>query len=111
LIDWPFANPPRVAVDYRLDYAGAMLIQMIQDVLIQRELLAEYPSTWWDAFKLRWFPKWALKRWPVVMNRIDGEILYPQIAIPHQKGLRMRLAVYPVYPDTPLKAYTGELNG
>lgn len=23
-----------------------------------------YPATWWDAFKLRFFPPWALKRWP-----------------------------------------------
>jgi hypothetical protein len=106
LVDWPFANDPRITVDHVAEYAGAMLMQMIQDVLIQRELLAEYPSTWWDAFKLRWFPKWALKRWPVVMNRIDGEILYPKIAIPHREGFRMRLAVYPVYPDTPLREYT-----
>jgi hypothetical protein len=24
-----------------------------------------WPATWWDAFKERWFPAWAKKRWPV----------------------------------------------
>jgi hypothetical protein len=23
-----------------------------------------YPADWWQAFKERWFPAWALKRWP-----------------------------------------------
>jgi hypothetical protein len=25
----------------------------------------KWPATWWDAFKDRWFPAWAQKRWPV----------------------------------------------
>lgn len=24
----------------------------------------KYPATWWDAFKERWYPAWALLRWP-----------------------------------------------
>lgn len=31
----------------------------------------EYPKDWWQAFKERWFPKWALRRWPVEMEVID----------------------------------------
>ena len=23
-----------------------------------------YPATWWDHFKTRWLPRWALLRWP-----------------------------------------------
>lgn len=23
-----------------------------------------YPATWWDHFKTRWFPRWAMVRWP-----------------------------------------------
>jgi len=24
-----------------------------------------YPADWWQAVKERWFPKWAISRWPV----------------------------------------------
>ena len=30
-----------------------------------------WPKTWWDATKVRWFPKWALRRWPAQYNSID----------------------------------------
>ncbi len=33
----------------------------------------KWPKDWWDAFKDRWFPKWALRRWPVRYSRIDIE--------------------------------------
>lgn len=32
-----------------------------------------WPATWWDAFKVRWFPRWALRRWPCVWACIDVE--------------------------------------
>ena len=111
LVDWPFANDPRLSVEEVVEYAGALLFRMIQDVLIQRELLAEYPSTWWDAVKLRFFPAWALKRWPVVFNRIDGEILYPMIAIPHyKKGVTLKVAHYTAHLDGIVKTYTKDLQ-
>ncbi len=28
------------------------------------DIRREWPKTWWDAFKLRWFPKWLLVRFP-----------------------------------------------
>lgn len=28
-------------------------------------LTVEWPATVWQAFKDRWFPRWALRRWPV----------------------------------------------
>jgi hypothetical protein len=31
----------------------------------------QFPLTWWDAVKERWFPAWALRRWPVRYRRID----------------------------------------
>lgn len=34
--------------------------------------LAEYqwPATWRDAFKERWFPSWAKRRWPVRYEKV-----------------------------------------
>ena len=105
MVDWSFANPVRVSVDSMIEYQGAHLLQMIKDVLVQRELLAEYPATWWDAVKLRWFPQWALNRWPAAMNRIDGLILYPKIALPRSLPRTMKLEVYLHNPDWP-KSYS-----
>ena len=28
----------------------------------------EWPATWWEHLKQRWFPRWALRRWPVRME-------------------------------------------
>ena len=41
----------------------------------------KYPRDWWQAFKQRWFPEWALKRWPVMNTtlHISAAILYPGI--------------------------------
>ena len=30
----------------------------------------EVPGDWWEHFKQRWFPAWALKRWPVKVKKI-----------------------------------------
>lgn len=37
------------------------------------------PRDWWQALKQRWFPKWALRRWPVVetVHEISFKVLYP----------------------------------
>lgn len=29
------------------------------------------PETWWDAFRLRWFPQWLQRRFPPSMRVID----------------------------------------
>lgn len=43
-----------------------------------------WPTTWWDALKLRWFPRWALRRWPSDMSRITltERTAFPDIAVP-----------------------------
>lgn len=45
-----------------------------------------YPATWWQAFKQRFFPRWAIKRWPVqltVVKRpdvvVEAEALFPEL--------------------------------
>src|SRR5678809_654895 len=68
-----FAMPPRVRADYDI-HVGMVLVRMIQDVLIQRECVAEYPADWWQALKERFAPKWFLRRYPVLKSRIDMEV-------------------------------------
>ena len=40
----------------------------------------KYPCDWWAAFKVRWFPQWALRRWPAEYKKIviDVKAIYPE---------------------------------
>jgi hypothetical protein len=84
VVDWPFAERPRFDARESLIYPGALMLRAIQDVLIQRECVAEYTPTWWDAVKDRFAPRWFLARWPARKMRIDMHVLYPKIALPKQ---------------------------
>lgn len=46
----------------------------------------EYPRDWWQALKARWYPAWALARWPVAMTVFDWtpSVVYPLIALPNE---------------------------
>jgi hypothetical protein len=43
----------------------------------------KYPSDWWSAFKLRWFPEWMLRRWPAqyTCHQINLTTLYPDFRV------------------------------
>ena len=84
LVNWSFAEKPRFHVQEYVEYPGKLLMRLTQDVLIQRECIAEYPTTWWDAVKERFAPGWFLVRWPAQKTRIDMHVLYPKIAMPRR---------------------------
>ena len=48
--------------------------------LVKRQEVC-YPKDWWQAFKLRWFPPWMKKRWPVKEIHVimDAVALYPSL--------------------------------
>ena len=43
-----------------------------------------WPRTWWEHFKLRWFPPWLVRRFPVrYQTRVfDTRLAYPHLALP-----------------------------
>ncbi len=47
-----------------------------------------FPADWWQAVKRRWFPRWALKRWPVQMTDVtlEASAYYPDIRIPNHEA-------------------------
>lgn len=53
------------------------------------------PTDWWQHFKQRWFPGWALKRWPVVLDvqRFDVRAMFPGFKPPDKFGPVEYLAV------------------
>jgi len=43
----------------------------------------KYPADWKEAFKERWFPKWAKRKWPVVYknHEITARNIYPELKL------------------------------
>lgn len=74
------------------DISGNLTIELCALIASNMDSLekeaARFPKTWWDAFKLRWFPKWALKRWPaeweVVRFRVEATQFF--LDVPHVPG-------------------------
>lgn len=88
-----FANKPEVigvALATEIDEIHVQIRQLVvaQD-LADREV--RYPRDWWQAFKARWFPAWALRRWPVEETVVTFEVraLYPKVALPRQEHYLM----------------------
>lgn len=46
------------------------------------DTIIEYPKDWYQWFKQRWFPKWLLRRYPILKIRhvIKHKIAYPKLA-------------------------------
>ena len=55
----------------------------------------EYPADWWQAFKDRWFPAWAKRRWIVKTKVIlvSFDVLYPELATDDRHGHHIVTAV------------------
>jgi len=47
-----------------------------------------HPEDWWQAVRLRWFPRWWLERHPVRMRRhvVSATEFYPHITVPHREA-------------------------
>ncbi len=63
-------------MEARVDHMTRRLVLSLRSVCcgktVERiDVEAKYPADWWEAFKERWFPKWALQRWPVKYKTIS----------------------------------------
>lgn len=47
-----------------------------------------YPADWWQAFRDRWFPRWAKRRWPVRYAKWQCKVYatYPSLRIAPREG-------------------------
>jgi len=54
------------------------------------ETTIQYPSTWWDAFKIRWFNKYLLKKYPAkyTTHHIQFNVMYPDFKYALPEGQR-----------------------
>jgi hypothetical protein len=47
---------------------GATIFRLTWELACRDLLEWKYPEDWKEAFKERWFPEWAKKKWPVVYS-------------------------------------------
>lgn len=74
-------DPECIRPEVLTHYTGHLVLRLSASVWGE-DLPAKiitYPADWWQAFKQRWFPGWALKRWPVAHTviHLKGVALYP----------------------------------
>jgi hypothetical protein len=83
--------------------AEVMVAQLTAMVAGERVDEIKYPLDWWEAFKGRWFPVWALRRWPVRFNTWKLDIHYPKLAVRRDGVFRLynsrSSTGYPHYED------------
>ena len=96
-------------VEHRMEFAqDKLVLRILHDIprvfLDQIDIDAvedvQWPADWWQHFKERWFPKWALRRFPVRYTHrlghprktIDASAYYPDFKIEgHDPWVRLHL--------------------
>ena len=85
IVDDMFANP--VVFDARTDMLMEDLVFKLRAFVYGEQTVikhTKYPSNWKEAVKERFFPHWALRRWPVEYTEVvfDVKTMYPEISVP-----------------------------
>lgn len=79
-----------IEVDKYTEMISGELVYLINGYIYgeQRSQVIEYPRGWWQAFKLRWFPRFLLSRFPVINTKIKVEfdVVFPDFDPPEQLG-------------------------
>ncbi len=71
-----------VHADRYIDQMTERVAFQIRGYLLGEKLkgkIIKHPRDWWQSFKERWFPAWALKRWPVeyTIHTVTFDVIYP----------------------------------
>lgn len=82
-----FAEKSEVEIIQEFGFTGDMIVARIVQQVWGREVQRQecrWPADWWQAFKERWLPAWAKRRWPVRyhIETMVARELYPQVALP-----------------------------
>lgn len=67
----------------------------------RKERMLQVPANWWQHFKQRFFPRWALKRWPVLYEHYDAAVILPKVPV---RDARYHTAEFPVWQRSEEKA-------
>jgi hypothetical protein len=71
-----------IRVETARHYSGGIAQHVIGAVATWRqERLLKVPANWWQHFKQRFYPKWALQRWPVLFEVYDAAVILPKVPV------------------------------
>jgi len=93
-----FLHDPRITV--QRDYIMQRLTLVLRGYIWAdppKSISVRYPRTWWDAFKLRWFPTWALEAYPAdyEIEIMEAQTFYPNLPFTAPNTVsRLRLGVH-----------------
>jgi hypothetical protein len=85
-----FGEPCKIDItdqqNFRFDEIVMRLVQMVWGREAERQE-HQWPANWWEAFKDRWFPKWAKGRWPIRYSKcvLTARELYSKVAMPERE--------------------------
>lgn len=72
--------------EFREEAARQMVMQLKAKIATKKfeSQTVIFPADWWQSFKKRWFPAWALKKWPAKHTEVtfEANAYYPDIEIP-----------------------------
>ena len=96
-----------------LRMSGFIWSEHLQDETVT--LVAEYPATWWQHFKQRFYPEFAKRRWPVKMANINSSHTFRTVALlpdfkynpPNGCGERFIVRTY-ADPERSFRKFTGK---
>lgn len=107
-IDLKCVRPDQLEVT--VDRVAEEMILKLQTKIASKKFASKtvrFPSTWWDAFKHRFFTPRMLKKWPVKWDEVtlEASAYHPDIAIPdHQTFVEImhasRSGIYQDWPDS-----------
>ena len=69
-------------------YEAGTIVQMFRSYVLgmgTEKVGCEWPATWWQHLKQRWFPRWALRRWPVRLAKREFTVykkVCPHLGVP-----------------------------
>lgn len=69
---------PELSESHFKDYVKRVTWSFLSEK--QEPIKVSFPESWWQMFKKQYFPKWALKRWPVkevVEKELSVRTVYP----------------------------------
>ena len=64
---------------YDTELAGWHIKAMFHALRSMRNETVSWPADWWQALKLRWFPAWLKRRYPVKMERRTVRYICPHV--------------------------------
>lgn len=89
--DQEWTHPDNISAEAERIWDGMMRTLSVMVWGTTRKTV-QYPKTWIDAFKLRWYPKWAIERWPAAIMTIRLDEVLPMLST-KDSSIRSSIAV------------------